>query len=219
MGRAEEAGGREGSVPLRVVVVDDHELVRSSLRAALADTPDLEVVAEAENGRRAIDLIAAIEPELATVDLSMPDGDGWAVLEAARSTGSSTRILVLSAYEDAEIVERTLELGAAAFASKRTPASELIRLLRTAGKGQFAVSADLQHKLVSRVGGGDSKLSGRELEVLAALAKGHTATHIASDLNLSEATVRTHLGAVKRKLGVANAAAAAAEGVRRGLID
>ena len=212
--------GDGGDKRVGVVLVEDHQLMRQSQRHAIDSDGRLEVLGEAADGRAGLDLIRSSRPEVAAVDVKMSPLDGWEVLATAISEDLPTRVVFVSAYDDAAVVRRALSLGAAGFISKGTDGSDLCELLFRAARGGRAVSRDLQERLIATLGDDESAAaSKRELEVLRCLATGRSAEEIAGVLHLSVSTVRSHIGSLLRKLETRNATEAVAEGFRRGLID
>lgn len=210
------AGGKRP----RVVLIEDHRMMRQSQHLAIEADGRLEVVGEADDGRTGLDLIRSTVPDVAAVDIKMATIDGWGVLEAVIAGGLATRIVFISAYDDPAVVQRALSLGATGFISKGTLGPDLCQLLVRAARGGRAVSADLQERLVAHLGTSEeAALSKRELEVLRCLASGRRAEEIGDALHLSTSTVRSHIAALLRKLDARNATEAVAQGFRGGLID
>ncbi|MCP9491569.1 MAG: response regulator transcription factor [Solirubrobacteraceae bacterium MAG38_C4-C5] len=212
-----DAGGQ-----VRVVVGDDHPMYRRSLAAAITDHPGLELVGEALDGRRALERIRELEPEVALLDLRMPELDGFEVLAALGDGSAATRVLFLSAFGDSATVHRALEAGAAGFLSKDADEAEICEaILAVAREGRTVVSATLQQAVFDRIrqrGVGPSRLSAREREILAGVAAGKQVATIGHELSLSAATVKTYLHRAYDKLGVSDRAAAVAKAYEEGLL-
>ena len=203
----------------RVVLVEDHKLMRQSQRRAIEEDGRLEFAGEASSGQAGIDLIRSCRPDVASVDLKMSPLDGWAVLDAVREEGLSTRVVFVSAFEEAAVVQRALGAGAAGFISKGTEGTDLCDLLLRAAGGERAVSSDLQDQLIQRLGDtGTPSLTERELEVLRCLAESLSADATAKALHVSVATVRTHVASILRKLDASNSVEAVTKGFRLGLL-
>lgn len=208
---------------VRVVVGDDHPLFREGVVRALTASGQITVVAEAENGTGALELIREHRPDVALVDYRMPELDGTQVAAAVRRDELPTRVLLLSAHDDAAIVYRALEEGAAGFLSKESTRTELVGAVLDCARGRDVVAASLTAGLAGEIRkraqlAGPS-LSTREREVLRMIAAGQTVPAIARALFLAPSTVKTHVQRLYEKLGVGDRAAAVAEAMRRGLLE
>lgn len=204
---------------IRVLLVDDHAVVRLGLRTVLENESDLEVVGEASDGPTGADLAVALQPDVVLMDLRMPGGDGTpATLRILREV-PNTRVLIITTYDtDAEIV-RALEAGAVGYMLKDASTSELVDAIRKAARGETVLTPSVAQKLVQRLRApAIDALTPRELEVLAEVAKGRTNGEIARVLNISEATVKTHLLRVFPKLGVDDRTAAVTVAMKQGLL-
>ncbi|WP_026924014.1 response regulator [Glycomyces arizonensis] len=202
---------------IRVMLVDDHPVVRSGLRGMLAGEADIEVVGEAGSGDEARTTAAALAPDVVLMDLRMPGGDG---VTATRHLAPTANVVVLTTYEtDADIV-RAVAAGAVGYLLKDTPVAELVRAIRAAARGETVLAPSVAARLVGTVrsprGHG---LSERELEVLRLVADGASNAEIGRRLHISEATVKTHLLRTYQKLGVSDRTAAVTSAIRRGLLD
>ncbi|YCU39928.1 response regulator [Mycobacteroides abscessus] len=208
---------------VRVVVGDDHPLFREGVVRALTASGQITVVAEAENGTGALELIREHRPDVALVDYRMPELDGTQVAAAVRRDELPTRVLLLSAHDDAAIVYRALEEGAAGFLSKESTRTELVGAVLDCARGRDVVAASLTAGLAGeirkRAQPAGSSLSTREREVLRMIAAGQTVPAIARALFLAPSTVKTHVQRLYEKLGVGDRAAAVAEAMRRGLLE
>lgn len=208
---------------VRVVVGDDHPLFREGVVRALTASGQITVVAEAENGAGALELIREHRPDVALVDHRMPELDGTQVAAAVRRDELPTRVLLLSAHDDAAIVYRALEEGAAGFLSKESTRTELVGAVLDCARGRDVVAASLTAGLAGeirkRAQPAGPSLSTREREVLRMIAAGQTVPAIARALFLAPSTVKTHVQRLYEKLGVGDRAAAVAEAMRRGLLE
>jgi DNA-binding NarL/FixJ family response regulator len=211
------------AAPLRVLIADDHTVVRAGLRALLEGEPDLDVIAEAGSGEEAVRLGTRLVPDVALMDLRFAGpGHGIDGVEAARRLGArapGVAVVMLTSYAGRADVVRALEAGARGYVLKAGPPEELFQAVRTAAAGSMGLAAEIVGELVGQVVNPDQDLSHREIEVVRLLAEGRSNRAIAEALYLSEATVKTHLVRVYRKLKVDNRAAAVSEAVRRGLLE
>ncbi|MEU2738724.1 response regulator transcription factor [Streptomyces sp. NPDC007095] len=211
------------AAPLRVLIADDHTVVRAGLRALLEGEPDLDVIAEAGSGEEAVRLGTRLVPDVALMDLRFAGpGHGIDGVEAARRLGArapGVAVVMLTSYAGRADVVRALEAGARGYVLKAGPPEELFQAVRTAAAGSMGLAAEIVGELVGQVVNPEQDLSHREIEVVRLLAEGRSNRAIAEALYLSEATVKTHLVRVYRKLKVDNRAAAVSEAVRRGLLE
>ncbi|WP_109004975.1 response regulator transcription factor [Streptomyces rishiriensis] len=215
--------------PLRLLVADDHAVVRAGLRALLEGEPDLRVAAEAASGEEAVRLAERLAPDVVLMDLRFGGGgrsgiDGVEAVRRLAAGTPATAVVMLTSYSGRADVVRALEAGARGYVLKAGPPEELFRAVRGAAAGALGLAPEVVGELVSQGPPGGRELSGRELsgrevEVVRLLAEGLSNRSIAEALFLSEATVKTHLVRVYRKLGADNRAAAVSEAVRRGLLD
>lgn len=210
---------------IRIVMMDDHVLVRAGLRMILEKQPDMEVVGEADDGESGLQLIRKLKPDIALVDLHMPNVNGIEVTERTRRGKLSTRIVILTMAGDAPFPRRLLEAGASGYLTKGCPAEELIRAIRQIADGRRYLSADVAQQLAldSALGnGGDSPFDGlstRELEVAMMLAQGLAAKQIGDRLKLSEKTVATYKYRLFEKLAIDNVVTLAHLATAHGLMD
>jgi DNA-binding NarL/FixJ family response regulator len=206
-------------VTVRVLVVDDHPVVRSGLRALLEGQDDLEVSGEAADGAEALAAVAADPPDVVLLDLRMPVVDGVTVIERLRDSSPQVRVLVLTTYDaDADIV-RAVDAGATGYLLKDAPREELFRAVRAAARGEPVLAPAVAARLMRRTTVSALPTpTDRELDVLGLVAQGLTNRAIARRLRVSEATVKTHLVHVFAKLGVDDRTAAVTTALERGLL-
>ncbi len=208
-----------GSPPIRVVIVDDHPVVRDGIAGMLAGQPDLEVVAEAGNGREALLQVERHDPDVVLMDLRMPVMGGVAAITELRARGATTAVLVLTTYDRDDDIVPAIEAGATGYLLKDTPREELFRAVRAASRGEPALTPSVAARLLGRVRAPRQALSTREVEVLEHAARGRTNRQIGRLLHVSEATVKTHLLRAYDKLGVNDRTAAVVTALQRGLLD
>jgi DNA-binding NarL/FixJ family response regulator len=205
--------------PIRLLIVDDHPVVRDGLRGLFADDSDFQVVGEAANGTEAIARVEHVGADVVLMDLRMPEMGGVEAITRLRRTAPGVRVLVLTTYDTDTDVLAAIEAGATGYLLKDAPREELIRAVRAAFAGEAVLSPAVARRLMGQVGKPPPEaLSQRELEVLALIADGATNRQAAAKLFISEATVKTHLLHVYEKLGVRDRAAAVAEAYRRRLL-
>jgi DNA-binding NarL/FixJ family response regulator len=205
---------------IRLVIVDDHPVVRDGLRGMFAGDPDFEVVGEAGDGDGALDLAASMRPDVILMDLRMPRRGGVSAIRELAERGSSARVLVLTTYDSDRDVVPAIEAGATGYLLKDAPREELFRAVRAAARGETVLASSVAGRLVSQLRAPASDaLSERELEVLALIAQGETNRGAAARLFISEATVKTHLVHIYAKLDVNDRAAAVATAFERGLLE
>jgi len=205
--------------PIRVLIVDDHPVVRDGLRGLFSGDPDFEVVGEAEDGREAVSRTEAFAPDVVLMDLRMPVLDGVGATREIVARGLSARVLIVTTYDTESDVLPAIEAGATGYLLKDTPRDELRRAVRAAAAGESVLSPPVAKRLLGQVRHPTrDTLSEREMEILVTVAKGATNKAIAAELFISEATVKTHLLHIYEKLGVNDRAAAVAAAYERGLI-
>ncbi|MBM7807495.1 DNA-binding NarL/FixJ family response regulator [Geodermatophilus bullaregiensis] len=203
----------------RVLVVDDHPVVRGGLVGWLAAQPDLDVVGEAADGAEALALVASLQPDVVLMDLRMPRMDGVTATEKLAVTHPGVRVLVLTTYDtDADIV-RAVAAGATGYLLKDAPLPLLADAVRAAARGETVLAPPVAARLVSKMRAPAVEVpTARELEVLAGVARGLTNAEIGRELFIGEATVKTHLLRVFAKLGVDDRTRAVMVAVERGLL-
>ncbi|QMW68107.1 response regulator transcription factor [Mumia sp. ZJ1417] len=203
---------------LRLLLVDDHPVVRDGLRGMLEASPDFEVVAEASDGPTGVRLAVSLRPDVILMDLRMPGGGGVAAIAELAAQQIPSRVLVLTTYDTDRDIMAALDAGATGYLLKDARRDDLFAAIRSAARGESVLSPAVATRVVSRVRARSQDLSGRETEVLALVARGRSNREIAKLLFVSEATVKTHLGHVYEKLGVKDRAAAVATAYERGLL-
>ncbi|MET0704129.1 MAG: response regulator transcription factor [Mycobacterium sp.] len=208
---------------VRVVVGDDHPLFRDGVVRALLSSGEIDVVAEAEDGTSAFDAIKTHKPQVALLDYRMPGMDGAQVAAAVVRDELPTRVLLISAHDDAAIVYHALQEGAAGFLPKESSRSEIVAAVLSCAKGRDvlppSMAAGLASEIRRRAEPSGPVLSPREREVLGLIAEGHSIPTIASQLFLAPSTVKTHVQRLYEKLDVNDRAAAVAEAMRRRLLE
>jgi two-component system, NarL family, nitrate/nitrite response regulator NarL len=206
-----------------VVIADDHPLYRQAVIDAVRARPDLELVAEAADGRAVLDQIRRSEPEVALLDIRMPRLDGLDVLNAVVRDGLGTRVIFLTAHVDSASAYEAVGAGAAGYLAKEASAATICDAISAVARGETVLAPEVQagiaREIRARRGEERPVLTGREREILGLTADGYSAPEIADQLTLSPATVRTHLQHLYDKLGVSDRAAAVAEAMRRGLLE
>ena len=207
-------------MPVRVLITDDHSVVRQGLQMFLGADPDIEIVGEARDGVEALTLARQLRPDVVLMDLLMPVMDGIAATAAIRRELPDTEVVALtSVLEDASVVE-AVRVGAIGYLLKDTEAHELRRAIKAAAAGQVQLSPKAAMRLMREVSGPEhaEPLTERETDVLRLLAQGHSNKEIAQQLSVGEQTVKTHVGHVLHKLGVSSRTQAALYAVRIGLV-
>lgn len=203
---------------VRVLIVDDHPVVRAGLRGMLGAEADLEIVGEAGSGDEAVAQVRALSPDVVLLDLRMPGSDGVAATRRIVADSTST-VLILTTYDtDADIL-RAVEAGATGYLLKDTPSRELAAAIRAAARGETVLAPLVAARLVTRLREpAHERLTAREIEVLAAVARGLTNADIGRALSIGESTVKTHLLRVFGKLGVDDRTAAVTAALSRGIL-
>lgn len=204
---------------IRVMLIDDHPIVRTGIAGMLANTDGIEVVGEAGNGKEALEVMPRAQPDVLLLDLRMPVMDGPTLIEHLRSSGNDIGILVLTTYDtDADILRAT-EAGANGYLLKDTSQAELIQAIQSTHAGDGWLAPSITAKLMRSMRAGEkTKLSTRELDVLKLVATGNSNKEIASALHVSQATVKTHLIHIFRKLDVSDRTAAVTVSMDRGIL-
>lgn len=209
----------QATKPIRLLIVDDHPVVRDGLRGIFTGTDEFEVVGEAGNGSEAVKQAAAFDPDVVLMDLRMPVMDGVAAIRELAHRGVAARVLVLTTFDSESDVLPAVEAGATGYLLKDAPRDELMRAVRSAAAGQPVMSPPVVSRLMGNVRKpAHQTLTEREREVLILIARGATNRGAANHLFISEATVKTHLLHLYAKLGVNDRAAAVAAAYERGFL-
>ncbi|MGW5879389.1 response regulator [Nocardiopsis terrae] len=207
---------------IRVLLVDDHPVVREGIRGMLSAEPDLDIVGEAGSGPEAVARVAELRPHVVLMDLRMPGGDGVAATERIHTGYRDVHVLVLTTYDTDTDILRAVEAGATGYLLKDTPRAELAEAVRSAARGETVLSGRIAGKLLTgmrqRSEPAGPVLSPREVEVLRLAADGRTNAAIGRALHISPTTVKTHLMRVYEKLGVGDRTSAVSQALRRGLL-
>lgn len=211
------------TTPLRVLLVDDHAVVRAGYRLLLQQEPGVEVVAEAESGEVACRCYADLDPDVVVMDLALPGMGGLEAIKRIRMRDADARILVFSMHEEPMFVERALAAGAAGYVTKRSAPEALVAALKQVAAGGRYLDRGLERRLAfERIRGLDSplmQLSTREFEIFCLLAEGASSSDIARRLSLSPKTVANYSTQLKSKLNVSSAAEFARLAIRHGIIE
>jgi DNA-binding NarL/FixJ family response regulator len=218
-------------VSTSILLVDDQELLRMGFRMVLDSQPDLEVVAEAGDGREAVSLVAELAPDVVLMDVRMPDMDGVEATRRIVEAGSASRVIILTTFDLDEYAYAALRAGASGFLLKDAPPADLLSAIRAVASGDAVVAPSTTRRLLETVahrlpdpGNGavddlpDADLTPREREVLVAVARGLSNAEIAEALVLSEATVKTHVGRILAKLGLRDRVQIVVFAYERGLV-
>lgn len=201
---------------IRILVADDHHIVRSGLAASLGLEDDFEIVGEAESGTQAIALFPKTNPDVVLMDLRMADGGGIESTSALRAKEPGARVIIYTTFDGDEDVYRAVQAGARGYLLKSAPRTELLAAIRTVAAGERYLPPELAKRLAERVAGPD--VSEREIEVLRLISAGKSNKEIGSALHIAEDTVKRHVSNILTKLGVSDRAQAATEAIRRGFL-
>jgi DNA-binding NarL/FixJ family response regulator len=205
--------------PIRLLIADDHPVVRDGLRAMLATQPDMELVGEAATGTQAVAHARALLPDVVLMDLQMPELDGPGAIASLREQAPQVRVLVLTTYGTDADITRAVDAGATGYLLKDAPREQLFGAIRAAARGESVLSPSVATRVLGRMRApAEEALSPRELEILQAVARGLSNKDIGRRLYVSEATVKTHLLRVFSKLGVDDRTAAVTVALERGII-
>jgi DNA-binding NarL/FixJ family response regulator len=207
---------------MRVLIADDHGIVRSGVKLLLDRQPDIEVVAEAEDGVEAVAKTIELRPDVAVLDVSMPRMTGLQATHEIKQQTPDTQVLILSMHDDERYLFEALRAGAAGYVLKRAADQDLVDAVRAAGRGEPFLTASAQQTLIRDFlerGDEPQELTPREQEVVKLIAEAHTNKEIAEILHLSEKTVESHRGRVLQKLGMRDRVELVRYAIRRGLVE
>jgi DNA-binding NarL/FixJ family response regulator len=218
MTTADAAAGPAHS-PLRIIVADDHTVMRSGLVALLAAEPTLDIVGEAEDGREAVSLVERLEPDVALLDLRMPVLDGVGATARIAAGLRRTRVLILTTYDTDTEIERAVEAGATGYLLKDATRPQLVEAIHAASRGETVLAPRVAQRLVAKMRSpAPVTLTAREVDVLAAVADGLSNADIGRRLFIGEATVKTHLLRIFAKLDVSDRTRAVVVALHNGLL-
>jgi DNA-binding NarL/FixJ family response regulator len=211
-------------VTIRVVLVEDHQMVREALREVLVKESDIEVVGEAGNAREALRQVKVLQPDVVVLDIRLPDLNGVEVTMRLRDAASRAKVVALSAFSDKRFVAAMMRAGAAAYISKSAAGTELVRAIRAVASGEEYFSPDVLHASTTEGHGNPTdedrpRLARREREVLRLIAEGMRSPAIAEELRVSVATVEVHRRNIMRKLGLRTVAELTKHAIREGIIS
>ena len=208
---------------IRIAIVDDHAMVRAGLRQFFADQADFEVVAEAANGREALDIVRKGEVDVILLDISMPDQSGVDALAAIRARAPDLAVLILSGFPEEHYATTLLRQGASGYLNKDCDPQEIVKAIRTVYRGRKYITVGVAERLADSLGGGDKlpheALSERELQVFLRLAKGETVGHMAESMHLSVKTISTYRTRVMEKTHLASNSDLTYYALKNGLIQ
>ena len=210
---------------IRVLLVDDHKLMREGLRALLAEAPDIDVVGEASDGREALDFVRTLQPDVVVMDIGMPELNGIEACRRIRTEHERVKVIALSTHTDKRYVHHMLEAGANGYVLKISAHEELIRAVRAASQGRTYLSPEIAGLVVERSTSANagretsaySTLSSREREVLQLVAEGKTSAETAKEMHISVKTVETHRRNIVQKVGLHGTAELTKYAIREGL--
>jgi len=209
---------------IKILIADDHPVVREGLSAMLSKQPDIDVVGEAGNGREAIEKTRESRPDVVLMDLRMPEVDGVEAMRQISATNPETRFIVLTTYDNDEYIFKGIEAGARAYLLKDSPREDLFTAIRAVYRGESLIQPAVAGKLLDRFAElsrqvqAPESLSGREIEVVKLMAEGAANKQIAAGLHISESTVKTHIQTIFQKLGVSDRTGAVTQAIRKGFI-
>ncbi len=202
---------------IRLMIVDDHPLLRAGIVAVIQSEPDMALVAEGSNGREAVSLFRTHRPDVTLMDQQMPDMDGISATAAIRSEWSGARVIILTTYRGDALALRALKAGASGYMLKSMIRTDLLEAIRAVNSGRRHIPREIATELAQHVT--DEQLSPRELEVLNKVAAGNSNRRIAAQLMVSEDTVKAHMKSIMSKLGANDRTHAVTIALRRGIID
>ena len=209
---------------IRVIITDDHPVVREGLSAMLSREKDIEVVAEAANGNEAIVKARDLKPDIVLMDLRMPEVDGVEAMRRIRTENPDIKFIVLTTYDNDEYIFQGIEAGARAYLLKDSPREEMFKAIRVVSEGGSLIEPAVAGKVLDRFAALSRQvqipeaLSEREVEILKLIAQGTSNKIIATSLNIGESTVKTHIQSIFNKLGVNDRTEAVTEAIKKGII-
>jgi len=209
---------------IKILIADDHPVVREGLSAMLSEEQDIQVVGEAENGAEAVDKARELQPDIVLMDLRMPEVDGVEAMRQIGAVNPDIKFIVLTTYDNDEYIFKGIEAGARAYLLKDAPREELFKAIRAVHKGESLIEPAIAGKVLDRFAELSRQaqvvevLSAREVEVLKLMAKGAANKEIAAELSISESTVKTHIQTIFQKLGVGDRTEAVTEAIKKGII-
>ena len=208
---------------IRILIVDDHPIVREGLAAVLDAQDDMDVAGEASDGQRAVEAFRELKPDIVLMDLAMPGMDGVEAIRQIRETDPMARVVVLTAYDTDDRIFQAVQAGARGYLLKGAPREEIFRAIREVHDGGSLLEPAVAGKLLSRVGDilrgeGNEKLTPRELDILTLMARGLRNKEIANKLFITERTVKFHANAIYRKLDVGSRTEAVSKALKNGLV-
>ena len=212
---------------IRILIVDDHEMVRNGLSVMMEREEDFTVVGEAQNGKEAVEMVSRLRPDVVLMDLRMPEMDGVEAMRQIRAEQDDVKFLVLTTYDTDEYIFDAIEAGAKGYLLKDTSREELFKAVRTVNRGESLIEPGVVSRLLDRLtdlsrqaaqGPDHLALSERELEVLRLMARGSANKQIAGELSITESTVKTHVANIFQKLDVSHRTEAVTKAISQGII-
>jgi DNA-binding NarL/FixJ family response regulator len=216
MPEPEHNGNNAVKTPVRILIAEDHHVVRKGLVALLSTIPDVEVVGEAADGMEAVASFGALQPDITLMDLRLPRMGGVEAITRIRQQYPAARFIVLTTFDGDEDIYRALQAGAKAYMLKGMTTEELLSTIHAVHSGRTCIPSSIAEKLAERISWQD--LTARELSVLQRIVAGRANKEIAADLNISETTVKSHVNSLLGKLGVADRTHAATLAIQRGIV-
>ena len=209
---------------IKILIADDHPVVREGLNAMLSREVDFKVVGEAKDGKEAVAKVQEVKPDVVLMDLRMPEMDGVEAMRQIRSTDTDVKFIILTTYSDDDYIFSGIEAGARAYLLKDAPRDELFKAIRAVHKGESLIQPVVASKLLDRFSQlsrrtpSGEELSERELEVLCLMAKGAANKEIGAELKIAQSTVKTHITNIFQKMGVNDRTEAVTQAIKKGLI-
>lgn len=212
---------------IKLLIADDHLIIRQGLRLILETEDEFEIVGEASDGAEAVERCQELKPDVVLMDLRMPNMDGLAAIEKLRELQPETAVVILTTFNEDELMLRGLKAGARGYLLKDTDRNALFDTIRAAARGETLLKPDIMLKVLTLAGGGKQgnnesvsqvELTEREMEVLEAVARGDRSKEVAYQLGISERTVKAHLASIYAKLGVDSRAAAISVAIQKGIL-